>query len=124
MQPDVEHHRRRRRNRENRKMYVIYPEDSFKNNWDLFITFILIMTCIVTPIRIAFYESDDLKWTVINYTIDGLFFIDIIVSFSSAFYDEDFKIIDNRCIIAKEYFRGWFLIDLLSIFPFTPIAEA
>ena len=85
---------------------------------------ILIMTCIVTPIRIAFYESDDLKWTIINYTIDGLFFVDIIVSFSSAFYNEDFKIVDDRCIIVKEYMRGWFLIDLLSIFPFTPIAEA
>ena len=53
-----------------------------------------------------------------------MFLIDIIVSYPTAFYDDDFKIVDDRCIIATEYIRGWFLIDLLSIFPFTLIAEA
>lgn len=84
----------------------------------------MILTCIVTPVRIAFYESDDVQWQIINYTIDFLFFSDMVVSFNSAFYDEDFKIVDSRGIIAIGYLRGWFLIDLLSIFPFTPIAES
>lgn len=84
----------------------------------------MILTCIVTPVRIAFYESDDVQWQIINYTIDFLFFSDMVVSFNSAFYDEDFKIVDGRGIIAIGYLRGWFLIDLLSIFPFTPIAES
>ena len=116
--------RKRKRRRDNRKPYMLYPEDDFKNNWDLFITVILLLTCVVTPIRIAFYESDDVLWTAINYTIDFCFLVDMIVSFNSASYDEDFKILDNRARISCDYLKGWFLIDLLSIFPFTPIAEA
>ena len=92
--------RGKKRRRDNRKICILYPEDNFKNNWDLFITLILILTCIVTPIRIAFYESDDLEWQIINYMIDSFFFFDILVSFNSAFYDEDFKICDSRCIIS------------------------
>ena len=113
--------KRKKRRRENRKACMLYPEDDFKNNWDLFITMILILTCIVTPVRIAFYEEDDVSWTIINYTIDFFFFIDIVVSFNSAFYDEDFRIVDSRRIISRDYVRGWFLIDLLSIFPFQPL---
>ena len=103
---------------------MFYPEDVMKNRWDLFITFILILTCVITPIRIAFYEQDDLQWTIINYTIDFMFLLDIVFTFNSAIYDDDFHIIQDRSILAKEYFRGWFLIDTLAIFPFTPIAEA
>ena len=33
---------------------IIYPEDTFKSRWDLFLTFVLLGTCIITPYRIAF----------------------------------------------------------------------
>jgi len=112
-----------KRRRENRKPYLIYPEDSFKQTWDLYIAIVLVTTCLITPVRIAFFETDDLTWTIINYVIDFFFFIDMIVSFSTCFYDEDFQIHDSRKEIAGDYLRGWFLIDLLSIFPFTPIAR-
>lgn len=46
-------------NRNYKKVYIIYPEYDFKNFWDLFIGFILIITCSVTPVHIAFYETDD-----------------------------------------------------------------
>lgn len=57
---------------------------------------VLILTCFVTPIRIAFYTSDELHWKVINYIIDFLFLSDIIVIFNTAYYDDDFIIIENR----------------------------
>ena len=41
---------------------------------------LLVFTCMVTPYRIAFSE-DDLLWICINYTVDLLFFTDIIVIF-------------------------------------------
>lgn len=90
----------------------------------MWITFILILTCIVTPIRIAFYEEDTLEWEVINYTVDFFFLFDIIVCFNSAYYDEDFRIVEDRWVISIEYLRGWFLIDILSIFPFQIIAKS
>lgn len=42
--------------RNNKKKWLFYPEDYWKVNWDLFITCILLVSCMVTPWRIAFGE--------------------------------------------------------------------
>ena len=55
---------------------------------------VLIITCAVTPIRIAFYTTDGSFWILINYIIDILFALDIIIIFNTAFYDDDFQIVD------------------------------
>lgn len=83
----------------------------------MFVSIILIFTCAVTPYRLAFYEEDSLDWEIINGLVDFIFFVDMILIFNSAYYDEDFIMNDNRCVIAVNYFKGWFLIDLLAIFP-------
>lgn len=75
---------------------MVYPEDPFKVFWDPFMAFVLIMTCVVTPIRIAFYKEDELHWIITNYVIDLLFLSDIFVIFNTAYYDEDFQIVDDR----------------------------
>lgn len=41
----------------------------------------------------------------------------MILIFNTAYYDEDFKMIQHRGVLAVTYFRGWFLVDLLAIFP-------
>jgi hypothetical protein len=46
--------------------YLIYPEDSFKSGWDLYIAAILIFTCLVTPYRIALIEEDSPNWKALN----------------------------------------------------------
>ena len=108
----------RMRHRDHRKFFMFYPEDQFKANWDLFVTIILIFTCLSTPYRIAFIERDNTAWTVINYSIDSMFLIDIIFIFNSAYNDEDFRIVDDRKKIAKNYLNSWFTIDFLAIVPF------
>lgn len=34
---------------------IIYPEHAWKGYWDLYIIFMLLFTCAVTPFRLAFY---------------------------------------------------------------------
>jgi len=43
---------------------VIYPDDRWKGYWDMYIIFMLLFTCAVTPYRLAFYidEEDPLYW--------------------------------------------------------------
>lgn len=110
--------------REQRRACMLYPEDKFKHKWDAVMALVLILTCAVTPIRIAFYERDDIVWMVINYIIDFLFLCDIVLIFNTAFYDENYVIIEDRPNIAREYLKTWFIIDALSVFPFAEIAEA
>jgi len=82
------------------------------------LTIILVFTCLVTPYRIAFSEEDDEVWTILNISIDIMFLIDMILSFISAYYTEEYELIEDRRIIAFTYLRAWFFIDFLAIFPF------
>ena len=97
---------------------MLYPEDRLKMNWDLLIAFILIITCSITPVTLAFYEEESISMVIFNLVINILFGIDIIVIFFTAFYNDDFVLIDDLSLIAKQYLKGWFLLDLLAIFPF------
>jgi hyperpolarization activated cyclic nucleotide-gated potassium channel 1 len=74
----------------------------------------------MAPFNLAFAEElDEIGWYVkLSYTIDIIFFLDIIINFNLAFQDEAYKTIDDRKVIACEYLKGWFMIDLLSIIPF------
>ena len=96
--------------------------------WDLFMTLVLIITCIQTPLNIAFEDFDDSSRDnfslILDYIIDFLFLIDIIVIFNSAFYDADVELVDNRKDIAIFYIQGWFIVDLLAIIPFDQIINA
>ena len=83
--------------RHDKKKFILYPEDTAKSYWDVFITTVLLITCIMTPWRIAFGEDvDPLEWIIINYSIDFFFLIDIVVIFFSAYYDSEFLIIEDR----------------------------
>ena len=84
----------------------------------MILTIILVFTCLVTPYRIAFIEEDDEVWTFLNITIDVMFLIDMILCFISAYYTDEFELIEDRKVIAFTYLRAWFFIDFLAIFPF------
>jgi len=86
----------------------------------MLIGLILIISCSATPYHIAFYKYSESigVWKGINMFFDISFAIDIIVSFVSSSYDEDFYVVDDLKIIAYKYITSWFLIDLVAIFPF------
>ena len=42
---------------ESTKTCIIHPNNSTKGSWDLFITLVLLFTCITTPARMAFQQS-------------------------------------------------------------------
>jgi hypothetical protein len=47
-----------------------------------------------------------------------MFAIDTVLIFNTAFYDDNWELIDSRKLIAITYMKGWFLIDILAIVPF------
>ena len=102
--------------RKNRKAFMFYPEDKRKADWDLWVTLILIFTCLSTPYLISFETESD-AWAVVNYLIDSCFLIDIIFNFNSAFQDDDFKIVEDRKVIACVYLKSWFPVDIVAIIP-------
>lgn len=79
---------------------------------------VLIFSCVMIPYRLVFISGDDdLTWEIINNSLDSFFIIDILLNFNTAFFNEDFVLIDDRKEICKNYIKGWFIIDLLAIVP-------
>ena len=100
---------------------MIYPEDEWKGIWDLFITIVLISTCVITPYIIAFDVGDKEKnpgWYWSNVIMDICFALDIVLTFLTCRYDEDFVLEQDRWEIAKSYLSGWFLIDFVAVLRF------
>ena len=107
--------------RPNQKKWLIYPENTRKLYWDLMMTIILLIACIITPYQIAIYKDHTEFGTseeMVEHALNLLFFIDIIVVFNSAYYNENSELIDNRKEISLHYIRGWFVIDFLAVVPF------
>ena len=80
---------------------------------------ILLITCFLTPLNLAFSEElDPIAWYVImNYIIDSLFLVDIFINFNTAFHRDNHEIVEDRREIVKNYLTGWFVIDFLAILP-------
>lgn len=56
--------------------------------------------------------------------MDFLFATDVVVTFFCSFQNDDFTIIDDRKVIAKNYLSGWFTVDLLACIPFGLLGTA
>ena len=80
----------------------------------LFILYVII----VIPFKISFIEETYPGWDIFDYVMDGFFFVDIILTFFSAYTDDNDAIITDHCKIAKRYLKFLFWIDLVSIIPF------
>jgi hypothetical protein len=111
--------------RKNRKNYILYPEDTAKGYWDMYITLILMITCITTPMDIAFSDnSSNIKFEPFGTFIDLMFLMDMIIIFNTAFYSGDMDIVDSRRVISHNYLTGWFTVDIMAILPFDIILNA
>jgi Mg2+/Co2+ transporter CorB len=71
-----------------RKKWLLYADDIKKLYWDVFITFILLLVCVVIPYRLAFVEHENILWRVTYFILDVFFLMDIIVNFNSTFQDK------------------------------------
>ena len=82
---------------------------------------VLLTTSLITPWRIAFYDVDSIEWVIADSVMDFVFFVDIILNFFMAYYDDEDEIVDCRCTIAKSYLKTWFTIDFIAIIPISII---
>jgi hypothetical protein len=99
--------------------FVFHPSCTFKKWWNLVLVLLLVYTATVMPFRIAF-EDDRYRgnWLPVELIVDILFWLDIFINFFSAYENNAGTIISNRRKICKNYLTGWFVLDVVSSFPF------
>lgn len=90
--------------------------------WDIYITGLLLFVCTITPLHVAFNYTS-YNWCIAYYLFDFNFLIDVIVIFFTTLpeTDELEEIVDRKAI-ALAYIKGWFLVDVMAIFPFDLVA--
>lgn len=70
------------------------------------------------PVKFSFYaDVDTPEWDILDYCTDFIFFLDLIVTFFTPYYNGD-TLVTNLKSICCNYLKLWFWLDFLSIFPF------
>ena len=104
---------------------LIVPSKKWKLVWDMYVVFLLLFISILVPYRLAFFPEDDFQMMMIYAVIDTCFFIDLIMTFFTTTVDPRTQMyITDRRIIAKNYLRFWFWIDMISILPFDAVSSS
>ena len=79
-------------------------------------------TVLIVPYRLGFLEDTE-EFSNTDIFFDIMFWLDIVISFNTTYVDEKEVTIKVRKQIIKEYLKGWFTIDFLSVFPVSYILE-
>jgi len=99
---------------------LLHPNNSFKRIWNLILMTIMVYTAIVMPFRISFQNVVFWDgWTVLEFCVDGVFIVDIGLTFFSMYYKGDGKLVANHRQIVRSYLLGWFILDLFACIPFS-----
>ncbi|CAD8168918.1 unnamed protein product [Paramecium pentaurelia] len=94
--------------------FIINPDSTIKILWDFFCMILILYEIITIPIRISFDIEVSSKF---GYVITAAFLFDIILTFNTAIYKNG-NINYSYKIIAIEYLKLWFWIDLIASFPY------
>ena len=85
--------------------------------------FLFIYTTLFLPFKLAFFNEEGLFLIILDFIVNALFFVDILVTCFTV-YNQNGEIIDDLLTIILNYLKSWFVIDLISIFPFDYVIES
>lgn len=100
---------------------VINPNSLFKIGYDGVLVLLTIYSFIYVPFSIAYIHKDRNTlsfYYIFNAFIDFYYITDIVLSFKTAYYDMEEQFIQEASKIVDHYLNGWFLLDVISGFPF------
>ncbi|XP_015370950.1 PREDICTED: potassium/sodium hyperpolarization-activated cyclic nucleotide-gated channel 1-like isoform X1 [Diuraphis noxia] len=100
--------------------WIIHPCSKFRFYWDLCMLLLLVANLIILPVGISFFNDDfDTRWIIFNCLSDTIFLVDIIVNFRTGILqtDNSEQVILEPKLIARNYLRSWFFLDLISSLP-------
>lgn len=100
------------------KPNIFSHEGKFKQSWDAFVLLMTVVAAIETPLRLALQLPMEGALLIVDSFVMGTFLIDMVLNFLTPVRVND-QLLTSRRGIALNYLKGWFILDLLSIFPLT-----
>ncbi len=100
--------------------HIILHYSVFKTIWNWIILAETFYTAVVVPLNVCFEAKsfDTIDLMTFDSLVDTTFFIDIILNFHTTFVGPGGEVVSDPKIIRRNYLRSWFLVDVLSCFPF------
>ncbi|XP_017477608.1 PREDICTED: potassium voltage-gated channel subfamily H member 8-like [Rhagoletis zephyria] len=89
----------------------------FKGFWDWIILVSTFYVAVLVPYNAAFAKADR-QTMVSDVIVEALFIADILLNFRTTFVSSKGEVVSDSKLIAINYLRGWFVVDLLAALPF------
>lgn len=78
----------------------------------------IIFNCASNLFFTAFDLDIPKNFVLVNWIVEITFYIDFLLNFITTYINpKTLEVVKNHKLIAKNYFKGWFTIDLLTIIP-------
>ena len=115
---------------------VISPHAWYVMYWDGFMMLLLFIIIFLLPYEAAFIDGyTNFAWNamteaqqafmVMNRLMDGFFVIDLFVQFVLGYVDsETQKVVMSLPKIRERYLKSYFIIDVVSLFPFDQVVQS
>ncbi|KAH8097877.1 voltage-gated potassium channel [Aureococcus anophagefferens] len=84
--------------------------------FDFAIMVLLVVVFVSLPLTLAFEEVNR-SMTLVNFLFDCVFMVDVLKNFNVGYTTDDGVLVFDRHMIASNYRRGWFLVDVISSVP-------
>ena len=108
------------------EVYYVEPFSNLRLGYDLLLFVLVFYSMFSVPYQLAFYFMqtglEGFEFTL-NLIIDVVFIFDIILSFFTAYYDFDEKLVKYYYLMALHYMQTWFIVDFLSGIPMNSILD-
>ncbi|CAJ1944412.1 unnamed protein product [Sphenostylis stenocarpa] len=100
------------------RSFIVSPYDRRYRIWETFLVILVVYTAWVSPFEFGFLKKPQAPLSVSDNIVNGLFFVDIVLTFFVAYIDKStYLIVDDRKQIAWKYARTWLAFDVISIVP-------
>lgn len=94
---------------------VIHPYHPFCRSKDFLMTVFILYSASWEPYKAAFAKDDDVKETVFDMIVDGVYWADLALSFVTG-YELLTHVELKLKKIVRNYLSGWFIIDFVATF--------
>lgn len=98
--------------------YIISPFNPSYRVWDTFLVLLVFYTAWVSPFEFGFLESPKGHLSITDNVVNGIFAIDIFLTFFVAYVDKaTYILVDSPKMIAWRYTKTWLVFDVISTIP-------
>eukprot|EP00929_Paragymnodinium_shiwhaense_P076771 TRINITY_DN3951_c0_g1_i9.p1 TRINITY_DN3951_c0_g1~~TRINITY_DN3951_c0_g1_i9.p1 ORF type:complete len:790 (+),score=108.57 TRINITY_DN3951_c0_g1_i9:129-2498(+) len=106
--------------------WMLSPDSRFRCTWDAILMTLCCYLVVSLPFLVAFdsYVSEAVMSSLdsLHLSIDVLFLCDVVLNFRTGHFVGAQLVMDPR-IVAKNYLRSWFVLDVISSVPFETISQ-